>query len=269
MKLNGYRIVSEAINYNDDKPKRNIPAATAAGIGSVLAARSAIPRIMGYKDVYHGTTNDAAEKIRQQGLDPNFGGTEGGIANTFKTQRNAQGPVKLSKGHIYVSPNKTIAQQNANIAQSKNTILATQKGSVIHAQIPYQKFAKAFEADPEYVLSLKPELMQKLQRMALEKDGAEKVSQELQRIAPELSKSKAGKITKHIMAARSKEGIAAKDIIGGKGSSFLSRSKDKLRNLPGYIKNHPGRFAAGAGLAAGSAYLAKKAYDKINPKQEK
>ena len=81
------------------------------------------------------------------GHDPNFGGKEGGIADTFKKDLGSTSPEHLSKGHIYVSPSKTVAQSNANVVQNKKVSLATKKGgSIIHAQIPYQKFIKHFES---------------------------------------------------------------------------------------------------------------------------
>jgi len=272
MNQNGYKIVSERINQSTKKDEIPKPVkAIGTGLGAVGLAKFAKPRLMGYKDVYHGTSVDSAKKIKQTGLDPNFGGKEGGVADTFKKDLGSTSPEHLSKGHIYVSPSKTVAQSNANVVQNKKVSLATKKGgSIIHAQIPYQKFIKHFEADPEYATLINPEITRKLNIIAtIHGVGSDELKNEFQKIAPQLSKNKRSFFIKHLLAARSKEKINPEQIVGGKGSSFLSRSKEQLKNVPDYVKAHPGRFALGATAALGSGYLAKKTIDQLRKRKEK
>ena len=53
---------------------------------------------------------------------------------------------------------------------------------------------------------------------------------QFEKLASRADKDTKGKLIKHAVAARSKEAIKPEEIIGGKGSSFLKRSKEQLKN---------------------------------------
>lgn len=189
-----------------------VPGAVALGGAGVAASPHTRGAILGYKRVYHGTDEDAARVIREQGLRTSKGGSGAAAVH------GGRDFVEHSTGRVHVAPSKTTAKAFAQFTgQGKG-----RKGEVLKADLPLGLYEK-FEADPD---------------MFGQADLPESVK-------------------KHF-AVRSTSDVPSEFIHGGKGFSRIGRLKSLARGMPGYIKQHPRRFAGGlaaAGLGTTAAVL--------------
>jgi len=195
----------------------------------LLSSNTARGALLGHKRVYHGTDPALVQKIKQEGLQPQHGGTGAGAAVGDPAFMAA------SKGKVHVAPGNVTARLYAqlmgyskkypdmmeDIAAGHIEGLDPKKalqvfnpkhgrGGVVTADMPYELWEK-FEADPHM--------------------GGKKN-----------------------VAARSTEAIPPEYIRGGAGNK--GQLLRQLRALPQYVRQHPARFAGGvAGTAGGAALL--------------
>lgn len=201
-----------------NKAKR-LGAVGATGAGAAYTVTpAATERLLGAQRFVHGTSEQAAAKIQQVGLDPRHGGSAAGSGAAIGSQTF----VNHSKGKVHVATpaGLPIAAAHARLADTKAKVpnlgreegmlaymnpFNKHQGKVLGGAIPYDHFIKHFEEDPDL------------------KGGS---------------------------AFRTAKRIGAEHI---GDNSFMSNMKLVVQHgaedLPGYIKAHPGRFAGGAALA--------------------
>jgi len=229
-----------------EKARAALAGAGATGAG-LAAVRPAKERITGRMKLFHGTTPEAAQRIRAEGLRPASATGAKGITEEVLGKEIASKPL------VYMHPSKltakTYQEQAKALAEGGwegvqarraeaavdplGTLLAKPKG-VVEAQLPYTEYAKKFRANPETGGSVLGSL----------RKGIDPIS--------------------HIdLAHRTKTiegGVSPQHIVGGKGFQRLGK-----REVINYAKKHPGRFASGIGLGLGGAaalgYGGKKLFD--------
>lgn len=189
--------------------------AAALTAGAYAAGTGGLERLIGAQRLYHGTSDDAAKGILQQGLLASKGGDALGSGGALGDQRF----IDASKNHIHVAkgplqgvvtgPHAALAQAksvNKNLSE-KEAIRAYIKGlffpsgTVVQSVIPYEEFTTHFQQDPDHL--------------------------------------------PHV-AFRSQRSLKADELGGGVNAIIRGRSK----NLKEYIQQNPRRFLTGAALAA-------------------
>ena len=186
--------------------------AVGAYSGGRLLYRAA-PMVLGKKRLYHGTSKENAEKIKQEGFKASKGGQHGSSAKV-----KSDSFVKESTGKIHASTSKRIAAAFAHlngldisasdkkkqVEMVKGILKRTQgKGAIITSYIPHDSFVNDFQPDPDMALP-----------------------------------------GKHQVAYRTTKDIAKENI----GQRALFRGVS-IKDIANYAKRNPKRFLAGAGLA--------------------
>lgn len=120
-------------------------AGLAGAATAVLAGKGVAPRLLGYHNVYHGTTKPAAEAIRKHGFDPKKGGT-GASAPTVNKKGVHSNPdfFERSKGKIHTTKQRPIAHAYAAFTGIKHK----SKSEVIKARVTHQHF-RNMKGDPD------------------------------------------------------------------------------------------------------------------------
>lgn len=283
----------EELKKKEREKKKKLLAGAAAGAGIYGASKSG-DLILGKKNLYHGTTQNAWRNIKKDGIRPEFGGSlgSGGVGSISHAQRETEG----SKDNIFVTPNKATARMYANL-------VSDEKGK--------QEYEDALNS-PRFVFGLG----------ALDPNGPEAKMQQMQERAklkasvPFIPVNKGGK-TVHIkmdydrfknnmrpdettrmvidmdpqyshMSEKQKDRLTKKNAwrgpvsispeeIRGSDAKLKQKIEYTKNNLPSYIKNNPARFSAGVGLVAagaasaalGTHYLYKKHKEKEKEKEKK
>lgn len=126
------------------------PGAAAVGGAGLLALPSTRGNLTGYKRVYHGTGDEIARSVREQGLQASMGGS--GAAEVSGSNQFIQG----SKGKVHVSPMKSVGKFFAKFtAEGKG-----QRPEVLKADLPMAMFDR-FDVDPDMTGLPMPESMGK------------------------------------------------------------------------------------------------------------
>lgn len=112
---------------------------------AVLAGKGVAPRVLGYHNVYHGTTKPVAESIRKHGFDPKKGGT-GASAPTVNKRGVHSNPdfFERSKGKVHTTKHRPIATAYSQYARHKHGAPAV----VLKARVTHQHF-KNMKGDPD------------------------------------------------------------------------------------------------------------------------
>jgi len=120
-------------------------AGLAGAATAVLAGKGVAPRLLGYHNVYHGTTKPAAESIRKNGFDPKKGGS-GAAAPTVNKKGVHSNPdfFERSKGKIHTTKQRPIAHAYAAFTGIKHK----SKSEVIKARVTHQHF-RNMKGDPD------------------------------------------------------------------------------------------------------------------------
>jgi len=198
------------------------------GIPGAMLLRHGRDPLVGQKTLYHGTSKKAWDSIRKVGLQTTKGGDNIGLAKTLG--KLAEPSVNHSKGHVYISGTKSFARGAATAIQHTHR----QKPKILTLKLPFNRY-KTFEIDPEMAI--------------LRKFNKDKLKLNL----PDWA-------YRH-QASRTPVDIEPKYIKGTKAwrRGYASRAGEIARNLPGYIRSNPRRFARGALATAAGAYLLTKA----------
>lgn len=132
-----------------------------------LLIKNSIPSIAGYQKVYHGTRLRHKDSILEKGILTSYGGNRQEGAHQFNKDRNIKenNPVKAavkthgmdkrSKGAVFVTPDKAVAQHFADVNSKKDN----NNGVIIEARIPVEKWKMHFVADPDQDTCLLPDKM--------------------------------------------------------------------------------------------------------------
>lgn len=104
------------MDFLDFQPKQAFETSDAAALaaGGGLTAYG-VPRALGIRNLYHGTSNDAAKAILQSGLDPNFGGSSGGASAAIDSSAYKG----RSQGKVHVTPKYWYSRLFSGLAQAK------------------------------------------------------------------------------------------------------------------------------------------------------
>lgn len=209
-------------------------ALTGGGLG-LAASPTTRGRLFGFKRVYHGTLPEAAKAIREQGLDPKFGGTGASAAVDVKQYMDD------SKGKVHVTPRR----MNAN---------------------PYahQDRLKGSEADMmrEFALShFRPTGRDRMITADIPSDMWDRFEVDPDAIDPAVRNIVGDSMAKDV-AARSEEAIDPRYIHNLSPARAVDRTLDLLKRFPDYVRARPGRFGLGlAGMGLGTAAALKGGSD--------
>lgn len=232
---------------------------TAAGAN--LISKST-PRLLGRKNVLHGTNKDRVESIKENGLQPSYGGT--GASFDFKNDTE----IKDSTGRVFVTSARSVALDHANTSgldihdvhkMKKNDlrwfVKLNPKAHVQKINMDYEQW-KRMEADPHIL------------------DEAGNLPLQAAPIGMQLNDPKSPREKKFQMrvkdfASRGTEGIAPSDMLGNGFKNRVQRYKETAQNLPGYIKRNPGRFGGGVAGAAVGGYAIDKGVGELMSGREK
>lgn len=192
-----------------------------AGAGMIGASSD---MILGKKTMYHGTSKANWDKIKDEGLRADKGGT--GAAS--KVQPGEY--VNASKNNIHATRFKPVANMYSNFGETPvkpkyTDILSEGKGKRVKMKMDYDKF----------------------KGMKIDNVGSDDIS-DIPKAFHGLAKN---------MAAKGNINVSPEEIIGS-NARLRDRIKHTTSKLPSYIKNNPGRFGAGLALAGGGAFLASK-----------
>ena len=213
-------IALEKIANKETKDNKSTGTRVGAGVGALGLAKVSKNPATGRTRVYHGTSNDAWKKIKKEGFDPKKGGT--GAAGHAKDRTGYSDFVDKSKGKVHVTRLKSVAKGFKAYTHSQGNprlrdLHDPRKGKVIKADIPFSHYEN-MKADPDILDS-----------------GSKKFDK--------------------FFGSTTTEKIPVEDISGAK-KSYSKKYKRIAKNLPKYIKKHPGRFGIGALGLGGAGYLA-------------
>jgi hypothetical protein len=243
--------------YQDN---RNIsPAEMLVGTGLTV---SSFPYVLGYKNVYHGTSSaDIANKIRQEGLFSSFGGR--GV-NTFSAFR------ETSKGFVHVTPRRFMARIFAAVDKpaeflKEERALKSHPGKSI-GFLSTSKERKLVEDFINRRFKLESGFKSIFTKAKLKSLNifSKEVSQRTLSIKLPVEQWKRFEVDKHLIGdlsilkeigARTSGDISPEFIVGGKGFSRLKFLKERFSNLSSYIKSYPLRFGLGVVSVVGGIGL--------------
>lgn len=119
---------------------KNTRDGVAGAVGATVLAPHAARRLLGYHVVRHGTSNENATNIKQQGFDPKKGGTGAGLHAAGSAKRAAKFQAE-SRGKIHVTKNPLVARAFAGMTNERTAnprvgTLAT-SGTVLKARISH------------------------------------------------------------------------------------------------------------------------------------
>lgn len=239
-KAKGQQVLSFEKYLKMKKTLNNVKTVGEIAAGSALIAKSK-NLVLGKKKVYHGTSKNNWESIKKTGLKKEYGGSDRGSSSLVGDKdfiNNSKGKVhfatKKGTGNFYAnlrSPSEY--KSKTNIGRHKEQMKKPKRngnGKVITINMDYDKYLQS-EKDPDM------------------RDGV-------------IIRNENGRKKKFNFGARRLEQDISPEEIKGSDAKMTDRVKHTAKNLPGYIKRHPGRFAAGAGLAVGGTALAAHAIRK-------
>lgn len=241
-KKNPYLEKVAAVQENK-RTKKTAVGEVAVGAYGLNHVSKAPSKLLGYHNMYHGTSKENAKSILKDGLNKSKGGSRGAKV-TIGGEEALNGFVGAAKKHVYMTKSKFIGRTFAgDSAKHINThgvasIKATtetlkdgfKNGKVLKARVPHSTWEKSFKMDPdsfpEHIRWVTPE----------------------EKLKP--------------IAARSKHNVGSQFFVGGKGDRGVKGFATK-NNLRRYYSSASGKargklgavqLASGAALAAGAAW---------------
>jgi hypothetical protein len=229
----------------EEEAERESMALEKGLLGGYLGYKSmyeGLPMVLGKERALHMTIPENAASIKRTGLDPSY--SKGGLAESVlekiksgeispaDAERHRQA-AEFAKGRSFVAPSTWRSRWDPTIRSMKRlsgidyTRNVWEKGlepEVLNLNLDYDKF-KRMETDPYFRVR-----------------GIDFPHKE--------------------MAAATKEMIHPREIAES-SVPMSERAMETMRRLPGYIRDNPGRFAAGLALTGGGAWLAGKSLKKI------
>jgi hypothetical protein len=254
-------------NKKNQKPSRKRIAGSLVG-GTVMTGvgLNQSDQILGYKNVYHGTSKKNWENIKRVGLDPSLGGkmSDRGVSAGKRMEDMIR---RQSAGKVHVSPLKFIANDFARRGHRPATIENVERASRVlqnPAAKPYQ-IRRATNVIFQETYNMFIGKGGKTMKINLDYDKWKRMEADPLLLRNYVSKN---------IAARGTEAIHPVEIRGS-NAKLLSKIRHRMKKLPSYIRNNPGRFSKGiakallagtlgyAGIRSGiKAIQARRAYDK-------
>ncbi len=223
--------------------KRMLAGVALTGLG-IKALDEGKDRVLGRATVYHGTDEESKKKILSEGIRANYGGVGGGASDIADKYYNSDTTfADNAKNKAYLTKQKWLAREFADAKVSKqyaegsvpDTLkqfikanLGLTKGEVVKVTMPYRDYDKT-KIDPDVT----------------------NITETALKEFPSYSRSYLKGI-----ASYSEKDINAKHIVGNKDYTPQT-------NIGEYIKDYPGRFLTGVGLATGGGILAGKGVAEI------
>lgn len=210
-----------------------------AGLGALGALQvwAARDPLTGTRRVYHGTsTDEAAEAIRREGLQPAFGGSGASRADSVF--------IEGSQNKVHVTPQHSIARVFTSYDPETMPVdmedwKASRNGwrnRVLEARIPESRWVAEFDPDPF-------------------------VGEAARFLPAEAQKE---------VAATTTRAIDPDDIVGGKGFSRRESLRKVLKNFPESYLANPGRMRRGLmGASMGLGMMGTGAYLGLDAAQRK
>jgi hypothetical protein len=238
---------------DDEAP--SIPWNLLKGYGGYAGISAGLPMMLGTKTMYHGTTEEAAKNILEQGLLAARGGAPTGATTGLVTDMAFGKPTRESI--LNTVTNKVHTTAIPGIAKM-HTHFATR--APLHKRInPMKTMENALTGDTPTVRKLFQIFKDQIEAHTSTAKGGRvlKLTLPYERFATEFKADPGfGGISK-ALASITNQDIEPRYIAGsGKRGQLV---KELLSKLPGYVKKHPIRLGAGAGLVAGGGYLAYSA----------
>lgn len=256
---------------NDDRQSQINPEKIVSGVGGILLGSATLPtakdQVLGRKKAYHGTHKKDVDAIKKEGLRSTFGGS--GFSGDAKDAHE----LELSKNKVHVSSFKIVADSHADMrgltpeqmnarAEDKMKGRAVPDNPNAHTfkiDMDYNKW-KGMEADSQVITPLTNQLH--VFNTTMPYDMEHNNPQNLQEhVFHRLNKE---------VASRGEIDVLPSELLGNGMENRLQRYKDTARNLPDYIKKHPGRFGLGlGGTAVGAGLIGKGVHDLRESTQQK
>lgn len=277
----------EANKASSNKDKDSIKADGVKLVAGAGMARASGDMVLGKKTLYHGTSNQNVDKILAEGLKANKGGT-----GASKAIQNAQ-YMKNSSGKVHVTGMKPIAQMYSKMNATDSPVMmdyseVSKKLNAIRSQyeegglVNYSKMPatvqKEYDALTNQYKDLGKKSVDEMKRNMFKRSKGGKVfkiKMDYDKYRNfEIDPDQAGAVSKNKFTNAIKRNIASRgpfdvtpDEIAGATPHSISKVKQTAKNLPAYIKKHPGRFGTGLALATGGTVLAGKAVKDIYDKR--
>lgn len=226
----------------DKRTKTTAAKEVAVGAYGLSHVSKAPSKLLGYHNMYHGTSKENAKSILKNGLNKSKGGSRGSRVD-IGGKESMDYLVNNSKKHVYMTKSKFVGRSFAGDSAKHinthgvNSIKGTietlkdgfKNGKVLKARVSHGTWEKGFKMDPDSF----PESM---------------------RMFGDASKLKP-------IAARSRHNVSSKSFVGGEGAHGIKAfaTKNNLRRYystaSGKARGKLGAFqlAAGAALTAGAA----------------
>jgi cell wall-associated NlpC family hydrolase len=257
--------------------------AMALGGAGVVAHPQTRGSLLGFKRVYHGTSAENLEKVRNEGLLTSHGG-RGGASEAVGSKKY----VANSTGKVHVTSIKPMARfysaMNDPEMKSLGPRIQFLESKLQGGGISEQEFAqysreleKKYQARNEAMKGLPKKVLNPLYgnvaSIDMPYDQFHRFEIDPDQFGGEVPKDK--RFLAKRFAARGPENIEALHVRGGGAGRALKRTGSFLKNLPKYVAAHPGRFAAGVGATAlgtagaiyGGSQLAQKFIPGFQEKQ--
>ena len=270
-------------SYKNEIEKQASAKSLAIKGGKALAGAALVKgssdMLLGKKTVYHGTSKDNWDQIKEKGLSSSKGGKGGVSANVNKDFKNN------SKGKVYVTAAKPVANYHAAFGarpemfpvtraraelNRRRTNLLKKYGSIENMPARTREIYKKLDRQQKelYPLSQKeykrghfldPKDKGKVIKAKIDYDKFKEMEIDpdlpLNRYLKEKSDGKISKTLQKNIAARGAVDITPEEIKDS-DVDIEDRVKHTRKALPQYIKNNPLRFGAGvAGTTAGAMLL--------------
>lgn len=250
----------EESKLNQLDPQQAVMGAAGVGVGGAMLPRAS-NQILGRKKVYHGTHKKDVDAIKQEGLRSSFGGSG------FSGDAKHPGELELSKNKVHVSSVKAVADGHADLRglrpeqmlarsrdrESGRPVAANPNAHTFKINMDYDKWKNGMEADSQVITPITNRLhvFNTPMPIGMEHNNPQGLEEQMFHY---LNRQ---------VASRGEIDVLPSEILGNGMENRLQRYKDTARNLPGYIKNHPGRFGLGLGTAAAGAGLIGKGVENL------
>lgn len=273
------QIVEESFEkIAEEEEKNNTASRVGLGVGGATALGSSKNMILGKKRMYHGTSKENWESIKNEGLRADRGGAGGASAAVSNADY-----IKSSKGKVHLTNFKSVANGYTNVNETDMPL--TTKAGKLHSKMKsylddgkavrfdspnYNNFVQASNEYQDFIKNNKKGMNKEFVKgyAKQSKNGKRiKINMDYNKFkSMEVDPDQAGVASKNKLLNKFQKNIASRgsiniapEEIAGSSAKFKNRVKHTAKAMPGYVKGNPLRFGAGVALAGGGAYALNKA----------
>lgn len=138
--------VAQLVKLAKERDKSKLKDAAIYGAGSAALAKAAPSRLLGYHNVYHGTSKENAAKIKRDGkLKASMGGGGNGASQSMGNKNEFMSDTfkERSKGKVHFTKTEGIAKFFADFTGTDGGANKGGKGEVLKAKMPHSQYTKA------------------------------------------------------------------------------------------------------------------------------